>query len=60
MHKDELIKKLDTMIDDASRTNLWGTIEINFQSGQPTIIKETRTTNLKAEGNTRGPRTEQR
>ncbi len=57
MDKPELLKKLDAMLDDAKRTSLWGTIEIDLQFGEPVLIRETRTTKLK-EGNTRGFRSE--
>jgi hypothetical protein len=31
MDKGSLLKKLDTMLDDAQRTARWGTIEIIFR-----------------------------
>jgi len=47
-----LLKKLETILDEAKRNGMWGTVEIVLQFGDPVLIHETRTTKLKKEGNT--------
>jgi hypothetical protein len=59
MDKTTLLKKLEVLLDEAKRTRQWGTIEIDLQFGEAVLIRETRTTKLQ-EGNTRGPRVENR
>ena len=60
MDRATLLKKLEEMLTEAQRTNQWGTIEIDLQFGAPVLIRETKTTKLQSEGNTRGPRYESR
>lgn len=60
MDKTALIRKLETILDDAKRTAQWGTIEIVLQSGEPITLHETRTTKLRGEGKTHGQRFESR
>lgn len=60
MDKTTLLKKLDAMLEEARRTSLWGTIEIDLQYGEAVLIRETRTTKLQQQGDTRGPRFETR
>lgn len=33
MEKPELMKKLEAIIDDAARRNMWGTVEVEFRDG---------------------------
>jgi hypothetical protein len=52
MDKITLLKKLDAMLDEAARAQLYGSIEIQFANGQPTILRKNSTTKLDG-GNTR-------
>jgi IS1 family transposase len=47
----KLLKELQEMFADASRTDMWGTIEISFQNGSPVTIKQTRTKKVEQENN---------
>lgn len=50
MDRQTLLKKLDAMLQEAQRTNLWGTIEISFQNGSPTMLRKISTEKLIHEG----------
>ncbi|HLV95238.1 MAG TPA: hypothetical protein VKS44_08620 [Candidatus Acidoferrales bacterium] len=50
MNKQELLKRLDALIDEAIRIRTWGTIQIDFQNGVPNLIRETKMTKLQLEG----------
>ena len=52
MDKATLLKKLETMLDNAQATRLWGKIEITLQDGEVSVINESRTTKIRQEGNT--------
>ena len=58
MDRPALLKRLDAMLEEARRTGQWGTIEIDLQYGEPTLIRETRTTKIQ-EGNTHDRRCQQ-
>jgi hypothetical protein len=50
MTKTQLLKKLETAIDDAERQRLYGTIEIEFKAGEPTFLKKVATEKLDEPG----------
>jgi hypothetical protein len=52
MEKMQLLKKLETMLDNAQATRQWGKIEITLQDGEVSVINESRTTKFRKEGNT--------
>ncbi len=40
MEKVTLLRKLETMIDDAARQRMYGKIEIEFAAGRPVFIRK--------------------
>lgn len=42
----KLLKELQDLFADATRTEMWGTVEIDFQRGVPVIIRQTRSKKL--------------
>jgi len=40
MTKDALLKKLANAIDDVERQRMFGTIEIEFRSGEPVFLRK--------------------
>jgi hypothetical protein len=50
MNKAVLLKKLETMIDEAVRTEMWGKIELTFSRGVPHTIRKEVTESLSSEG----------
>jgi hypothetical protein len=46
MDRAALLKKLEAMIDDAIRTEFWGTIGISFSGGVPVILRQETTTKI--------------
>lgn len=46
MTKTALLKKLETMIDDAERAHMYGLIEIQFSNGAPVLIRKSQTEKL--------------
>ena len=53
MTKPELMKQLDVAIDEAIRTGMWGEITVAFSAGEPTILRQEKTTKLNGGGNER-------
>lgn len=55
MDKQALLRKLDAILDEAARDGTWGSIEIEFQYGKPTLLRELKTEKLQDStgGNTR-------
>jgi hypothetical protein len=47
--KPELLNKLQTLIDDAERTRMFGSIEMEIRDGRPTVIRTTKTDRLDGE-----------
>ena len=46
MSKPELMNQVEAAIDEAIRTQMWGTISVSFSAGEPTILTQERTTKL--------------
>ena len=40
MNKEQLLKKLETAIDEAARQRMYGNIEIEFRAGEPVFIRK--------------------
>lgn len=47
----KILKELQDVFAEASRTEMWGTVEIDFQRGVPVIIRQTRSKKLEVENN---------
>ncbi len=46
MTKQDLMKQLESAIDEAIRTEMWGVIEVSFSGGVPAILRQEKTTKL--------------
>ena len=47
----KVLRELQELFADAARTEMWGTIEIDFQRGVPVVIRQTRSKKLEMENN---------
>ena len=47
----KLLKELQDIFAQAALTEMWGTVEIDFQRGVPVVIRQTRSKKLEAENN---------
>ncbi len=54
MTKTQLLKKLETAIDDAERQRTFGTLEIEFRAGEPVFIRKMQTEKLDETENRNG------
>ena len=43
MTKQELLRKLDALLDEFARARVWGSVEIQFSDGLPNLIRKTTT-----------------
>lgn len=41
MDKQSLLRKLETLIDEAGRARTWGSIEIELRDGVPKLLRKT-------------------
>jgi hypothetical protein len=46
VNKPELMKLFEAAVDEAMRTQMWGTIEVSFSGGEPAILRQEKTTKL--------------
>ena len=46
MNKEQLLKQLSEMIDEAASTRLFGNIQIDFVNGVPELLRKLSTTKL--------------
>jgi hypothetical protein len=46
MNRATLIKKLEPILEEAERSRLFGTIEIEYRSGIPTVLRTLKTERL--------------
>ena len=46
MTKPELMKVFEAAVDDAMRTEMWGTLGVSFSGGVPVILRKEVTTKL--------------
>ena len=56
MEKPELLRKLETLIDQMEREEFWGSLEIDFKKGRPSLIRTHRTELIEENNNAGGPR----
>ena len=49
MNKTVLLKKLECILEEAERTGMFGTLEIDIRGGRPTVIRTTKTDRLDGE-----------
>jgi hypothetical protein len=49
MTRQELVAKLENIFADAERSHLFGSTEIEWRNGRPTIIREIKTNRLDGE-----------
>lgn len=42
----KMLKELQDIFAEAARTEMWGTVEIDFQRGVPVVIRQTRSKKL--------------
>ncbi len=55
MPKIDLMKKLEAVVDEMARGRIWGTLQVDFQNGEATMLRKTLTEKLPTdEGNRRG------
>jgi hypothetical protein len=47
----KMLKELQEVFAEAARTEMWGTVEIDFQRGVPVVIRQTRSKKLEVENN---------
>jgi len=50
MEKPQLLKKLECLLDEAERTRMFGTIEIEIRDGRPVVMRTTKTDRLDTPG----------
>jgi hypothetical protein len=55
VEKEDLIRKLSGLLDDAKNARQWGNIDIEIRDGQPVVIRRSYTDKL-TEDNNRGQR----
>jgi|HubBroStandDraft_4_1064222.scaffolds.fasta_scaffold558779_1 hypothetical protein len=51
MNREELLKKLNLMLDEFERGKIYGSIQIDIQSGRPDLIRKMMTQKISNEGN---------
>lgn len=56
MERKELLRKLETMLDDAARNEVYGTIELQLKAGQVELIRSSKTELMQRE-KTHAPQT---
>jgi hypothetical protein len=49
MTKNQLLKKLDAVMTEAERTNMWGEITIDVRKGEAVLLRKTTTEKLNPE-----------
>ena len=53
MDRPQLLKKLESLLDEAERSRQWGNIEVEIRDGRPVVIRRSYTDKI-AEENNRG------
>ena len=51
MTRPELVNRLEAVIDEMARTRTWGTVQVDFQAGEATVLRKTSTEKLTTEKN---------
>jgi hypothetical protein len=52
MNREDLLKKLNSMLDEFERGRIFGSIQIDIQGGRPDLIRKMMTQKIQNEGNT--------
>jgi hypothetical protein len=60
MDKQQLLKRLELMIDEIARSRTWASVEIEFRDGVANMIRTTKNENLISQETTRDQRYERR
>jgi hypothetical protein len=55
VNKHVLLKKLEAVLEEAERTRLFGTIEIEMRSGQATVLRTLKTERLGDDPHAKSP-----
>ncbi len=50
MNRDQLLLKLSAMLDEAARTAMFGTIEVEVREGAPILIRTVKTEKIQCTG----------
>jgi hypothetical protein len=50
MNRDQLMQKLNAMLDDAERVTMFGTIELEIREGKPILIRTVKTEKIQCTG----------
>jgi len=56
MNKAQLLKQLESLIDEAQRTRMYGVVEIQFSDGVPALLRKSITEKLCTGENNRAQR----
>jgi hypothetical protein len=51
VERQALIRKLEAMLDDAERTQAFGSIEIELRNGKPLLVRTIKTELIQCQGN---------
>lgn len=51
MNRDQLLLRLSAMLDEAARTAMFGTIEVEVREGAPILIRTVKTEKIQCRGN---------
>jgi hypothetical protein len=51
MNREQLLQKLGAMFDEAARTGMFGTIEVEVREGTPILIRTIKTEKIQCTGN---------
>ncbi len=51
MDRPTLLKKLDVLLNEAERTEFWGSLEIELRKGRPVLLRRSTTEKLNLEEN---------
>ena len=60
MNREQLLKKLTALIDEAQRTRMYGLVEIQFSDGVPALLRKSTTEKLCTGENNRANYQQQR
>ena len=48
MSKMQILRKLESILDDAERSKMWGSIELEIRDGMPVVIRKSSTEKLES------------
>jgi hypothetical protein len=50
MEKPELLRRFEAILDEAGRTGMWGTVEVELQRGEPVLLRTIKTEKIEQRG----------